>query len=419
MSSRVAASVAAQRGARVALIAPNWQIVDTTHYAWQALCRFDVTSRVGGFLLADWVNYQCDRTVLSPANLTSQGIDVILEPASFTQELCLNLETRSLKASRYLLTDGYGIADSPVADGLLCHQLAQLEQMPEHVAVVGYGATAVEWAYALSRSATVTLVLLTQTLLPAADQDIQRLVAAQLESLGIKIIFSQDHSKIHGIRATLNVDQWVVVPRPYACKTLALENVGITPKVPIAVDPYLRTRCPQLYVSGGSLGGENRPELTQQEMRIALDNVLFGRRHMMHYERAFYGIHLLSPVGHWGLTEYQAKQRYGQDVQIFQGFCLPEVADHVAQTNFCKLITLGQWIIGVHLMGEGAPGLVAALGKRPRMQLLSQWMTGSFRSGSLQAAVYQAIAQWQNSRWRPGQWRRDWAENWFNLRRSL
>ena len=419
MSSRIAAYVAAQRGARVALIAPNWQIVDAAHHTWQFLCRFDLTSGAGGLSLGDWVKNQCDRTALSPASLNSQGVDVILEPADFTQELRLNLENRFLKASRYLLTDGYGMTGSPVPGGLLCHQLAQLEKLPEQVAVVGHGATVVEWAYAISRSATVTLVLLDQTLLPAEDQDIQRLVAAQLESLGIKIIFVHSHAEIHGIRETLKVDRWVVVPQPHTCKTLTLENIGINPKVPLTVDPYLQTCCPQLYVSGGTLGGENRPELTQQETRIALDNALLGRRRVMHYEQIFYGVHLLSPVGRWGLTEAQAKQRYGQDIRIFQGSCLPEVAHHAAQINFCKLITLGQWIIGVHLMGEGAPGLVATLRKRPRMQLLSQWATASFQSGSLQSAVYQAIAQWQNSRWCPGQWRRDWAENWFNLRRSL
>ena len=420
MSSRMAACVAAQRGARVALIAPNWQIVDATHYTWQFLCHFDLASRTGGVSLGDWVSSQCDRTALSPESLNSQGIDVILEPASFTQELRLNLENRSLKANRYLLTDGYGITGSPMTGGLLCHQLAQLEKLPEQVAVVGHGATVVEWAYALGRNATVTLVLLDKALLPAEDQDIQRLVAAQLEHIGIKIIFARDRSEIHGIRGTLKVDHWIVVNQPYACKTLTLENVGINPEVPLSVDPYLQTRCPKLYASGGSLGGENRPELTQQETRIALDNVLLGRRLMMHYEQVFYGIHLLSPIGRWGLTESQAQQRYGQDVRIFQGSCLPEVAHHAAQTNFCKLIALGQGIIiGIHLMGEGAPDLVATLGKRPRMQLLSQWATASFQSGSLQAAVYQAIAQWQNSRWSPGQWRRDWAENWFNFRRSL
>ncbi len=427
LSSRVAACAAAQRGARVALIAPNWLVADATHYTWQALCCFKSgsSSAVNWPSWCDWIHYQCGHTALSPGRLNSQGIDVILEPASFTKARQLKLKNRYLKASRYLLTDGYGASAPTIHGGLFCHQLAQLETIPERVAVIGYGATVVEWAYALSRSTMVTLILLDQSLLPAEDRDIQRLTGAQLKSLGIKIVFSNDHPQTNRGAEQWNaakqwhIDQWIVVPQPHAWKTLALENIGVAPQLPIAVNRYLQTRCPQLYVSGSSLGGENRLELTQQEIHIALENVLFGRRHVMHYEQAFYGIHLLSPVGRWGLTEHQAKQRYGQDVQIFQGFCLPEVANHVAQTNFCKLITLGQRIIGVHLMGDGAPALVAALGKSPRMQILNQWVTAHFKPGTLQAAIHQAIAQWQRNRWSPGQWRRDWAENWFNFRRSL
>lgn len=430
MSSRMAACVAAQRGARVALIAPDWQTIDATHYTRQALCCFDLTSKTDRFSLGDWVSYQCDRTSLSPARLNSQGIDVILEPASFTKSRQLKLNNRHLKARQYLLTDGYSSSGLTITGGLLCHQLAQLETMPERVAVVGYGATVVEWAYALSRSAAVTLVLLDRALLPAEDRDIQRLVWAQLESVGIKIVFYNDYPQTDGSPKVFNVgqwdaakqwhiDQWIGVPKPQPWKTLALENISIAPQLPITVNPYLQTRCPQLYVSGSSLGGENRPELTRQETQVALENALFGRWHVMQYEQAFYGIHLPSSVGRWGLTEQQAKQRYGQAVQIFQSFCLPEIANHVAQTNFCKLITLKQRIIGAHLMGDGAPALVATLGKNPRMQTLEQRVTINFKPGTLQAAIHQAIAQWQRRRWSPGQWRRDWAENWFNFRRSV
>ena len=420
IDSRCAAYGAAQKGARVALIAPNWQASDTTQHVLQALRALSLNLGTTWSFWCDWIHHRCNYPVFSSAVLGAQGVDVILEPASFTQGERLQLDGRYLKASRYLLTDGYVLADLKVNQGLSCDQLAQLETIPQRIAVVGYGATVVEWAYALSHHATVTLIWLGSSLLPAEDHDIQRLAEAQLKALGIKLLGLDDYlkDKDNPLDAkTLDVDLVVVVPQPYRWESLSLKTVGIV-EDPIPVNCYLQTAHPKIYVSGGSLGGENRAELTRQETAIALENALFHRSRIMRYEQAFYAIDLLSPMGRWGLTEHQARQRYGQDIVVVQASSLPLMTNQVSQTNFCKLIVQGARLLGGHLMGDGAPNLVAALGSRPQMQSLHRWSMAEFQPGTLAEAVYQAIAQWENQRWQTGQWRRDWAENWFNLRRS-
>ncbi|MEO0352579.1 MAG: FAD-dependent oxidoreductase [Cyanobacteria bacterium P01_A01_bin.15] len=422
IGSRLAACRAAQQGARVAFIAPSWGTVDATRGVFQALhssaLRSEPTSAWPS--LGDWMHHQRDRTALSQAALRCQGIDVILEPARFTHDLALTLAARQLRASRYLLTDGYGLSRPvvPAVNGLLVHQLTQLKTLPERLTLVGYGATAVEWAYALSQLARVTLVPLARSLLPAEDHDIQRLSEAQLRCLGITIA-SVDQAALQSGRVGAEGDLVVVVPQLYGWDKLALDDAGIASEPFITANRYLQTPCPHIYASGGSLGGENRPELAQQETTLALDNALFGRRHAMDYGQTFYSIDLVSPVGRWGLTEHQATQRYGNGVQIVQAACLPPDADHSAQTNFCKLIILGQRLIGVHLMGDGAPTWVTNLGRNPTVHCLSQRSVASFQPGTLGEAIYQALGQWQSDRWSEGQWRRDWAENWFNWRRSV
>lgn len=441
ISSRLAACAAARKGARVALIEPNWQVNDTVWYTWQALCHLESTSNLKAAWSRLWEQWDYQRehgdyTALSPAALRSQGIDVIFEPTRFTPDQCLILEHRQLKASRYLLTDGYGpptsVSNPRSEYRLFCHQLMELKDIPNHIAVVGQGATAVEWAYALSRIASVTLISPSQRLLPAEDQDIQRLSEAQLRSLGIQILVSESLAA-HSFSvdrdtadrdtakqaAQIKADQWVFMPQSYGWENLGLEQLDVYPGVPIAVNHRLQTRCATIYASGSSLGGENRPELTRQETAIALENALFGRRFSMHYERAFYSIHMLSPIGRWGLTEHQARERYGHRVKIFQSYCLPVHATHVAQTNFCKLVTVEARIVGVHLMGKEAPALVTTLGNTPTMQAIGQWGMAGFQPGTLFDAVSQSIAQWKSNRWNEGQWRRDWADNWFNIRRSM
>ncbi|MEL7507434.1 MAG: FAD-dependent oxidoreductase [Cyanobacteria bacterium J06554_1] len=413
--SCLAARRAAQTGARVALIAPSWHTSEATEILLQSLQSPHIRDWAN---LRDWFHLQYQSAV-APTVLSSQGIDVILEPARFTPELALTLENRHLKASRYLLTDGYGTSiPHGVQDSLPCHQLARLKTLPHHIAIVGSGATAAEWAYALSRFAKVTLMQNGRSLLPAADQDIQRLSQAQLKSVGITLVSLNDCPSTASPQLEakqVKADLLVTVPS-YSWEALRLENVGI--EKPITVNRHLQTTCHQIYASGSSLGGENRPELARQETTIALENALFGKRHTMDYGQTFYAIQLLSPIGHWGLTESQARERHGDEVQICQTACLPAVTDNGAQTNFCKLLIKGTQILGMHLMGDGAPTLVAALGHRPTMAALSQHMTARVKPGTLHDAIYQAIEQWHNHRWNEGQWRRDWAENWFNFRRS-
>ncbi|MEM7795219.1 MAG: FAD-dependent oxidoreductase [Cyanobacteria bacterium P01_C01_bin.118] len=410
LGSRLAAKTVAQQGARVALIAPTWLENDVSWHLYQGLYGLDI-DRYPWPNVRDWVKHQCEHSRLSPTALRSHNIDVILEPASFTQSGSLTLAHRSLKASRYLLTDGYGWS-SPPQSGLYCHQLLNLETLPQRITVIGYGASALEWAYGLSRLANVTLIVL--ALLPAEDEDIQRLVQAQFRSLDITVVLAKTEADIAVLQSEQD-ELTVTVPHPFNWQTAGLEKLGIA--APILVTSQLQTSCRQIYGTGGSLGGENRPELTQQETKTALANALWGRRQEMRYEQAFYGINLLSPIARWGLTEHQARNCYGEAIQIFQAACLPSIATHPAQTNFCKLITLGNRIVGAHFMGQGASVFVAALGARPTMTILHQRM-GAVAPQTLGDAINQAIDQWKGGRWREGQWRRDWAENWFNFRRS-
>ena len=70
-------------------------------------------------------------------------------------------------------------------------------------------------------------------------------------------------------------------------------------------------------------------------------------------------------------------------------------------------------------MGDGAPALAAVLGHRPTIATLSQGIAAGVQTGTLYDAIHQAVEKWDHHRWSEGQWRRDWAENWFNFRRSL
>ena len=89
-------------------------------------------------------------------------------------------------------------------------------------------------------------------------------------------------------------------------------------------------------------------------------------------------------------------------------------------TGFCKLIGRqnGQ-ILGAHIVGPQASELVQsialAMNQGATIKTMSQFPAIPF---TLSTVITQAADHWRQPQWRIGAWRRDWAENWFNWRRS-
>lgn len=417
--SRRVALQASRKGARVALLAPHWQVNNAVECSFHTLRRSYLHQTGDWSYACAWFDGLCKHRSLSPTMLRSEGIDVIVDSASFTQDRYLQIGDRHLRASRYLLTDGYAFAPS-LEEGMLCHQLMQLNVLPKIIYIIGSGASVAEWAYGLSHFARVTVLCDAQTLLPAEDLDIQRLVEAQLRTVGITIDFLDSSSDLKSIQTAMVGENPLLatVAQTEINRSLNLEYLGISSEATIVVDRYLRTQFPQFYATGSCLGGEHRSALTQQETDLALNNALFDRYQQMSYAGVSYSIDGLSSVGRWGLTERQAERRYGSRTRVFQASCLPVEAEHSAEINFCKLITLEKRIIGIHLLGKGASELAKCLGQCLTMPKLAKWVVGHVRTGTVYGAIYTAIAQWENGHWQAGQWRRDWAENWFNWRRS-
>ncbi|MEO1067689.1 MAG: hypothetical protein AAFW95_00995, partial [Cyanobacteria bacterium J06638_6] len=89
-------------------------------------------------------------------------------------------------------------------------------------------------------------------------------------------------------------------------------------------------------------------------------------------------------------------------------------------TGFCRWVVRadGQ-ILGAQICGPGASELMAtmalALHQEVPLHRLDRLPT---LPHSLAAIIPAMVNTWHQQRWQPGTWRRDWAENWFNWRRT-
>ncbi|MEL6903460.1 MAG: hypothetical protein AAFP07_21190, partial [Cyanobacteria bacterium J06606_4] len=93
------------------------------------------------------------------------------------------------------------------------------------------------------------------------------------------------------------------------------------------------------------------------------------------------------------------------------------------QPSYCKIICQRKRIQSIHLLGDGAealsPYLESVVGRPIHV------LTGAIACPPLPPTAERltdllkdAAGKAEHARWQPGNWRRDWAENWFNWRRS-
>jgi pyruvate/2-oxoglutarate dehydrogenase complex dihydrolipoamide dehydrogenase (E3) component len=318
--------------------------------------------------------------------------------------------------------------------------LGQRETLPPRLALIGGAqATAVEWAQGLRQHGIeVTLILDQDRFLPAEDPDLRRLISAQLAALGIPLL---PRSQIDKIEPQDGVVHLWVGDRCFTVDALVAAGVG-QPRVEamgldamgivhhpggILVNARLQTSHPRVYAAGSVLGGEDRLALALPEVQVAVLNALFWPGRQMPYQHAAYGLETLPEVGRVGLTEPQARRLYGEDVQIFQGSAVP--LSPTTAVDFCKLISQPNGrLLGAHLIGEGAIALaqMLAVGLKQGLTVdaivkdrpLGAVVTQPAVSHTLAGVLHQAADQKRQQQWHIGAWRRDWAENWFNWRRS-
>ncbi|MEO1404131.1 MAG: FAD-dependent oxidoreductase [Cyanobacteria bacterium J06635_1] len=439
---RTAAIAAAKTGARVALVEPPaaWQqqvYVDTLRQGLAA----GVGATWGEVKTWAQIATYAQAEQLSSAAIAALGVDVVLDQGAFQSGRLPILQTaqRAIPARGYLLATG-ATARLPQIEGLATaaplslKQLAQLEALPQRIALMGHQAMAIEWAFTLAQAGVqVTWVLTGDRFLIAEDVDIQRLLGQQLLAAGVEVINQSQIDKIQPTEAQIQIwirDQFIEVDAVVIASRdspnlagLNLSALGIQPSGPgIRVNRWLQTAHPRIYAVGAVLGGEDRSDLAAQEAQAAVHNALFWHCQTVAYAYTTYGLATPNEVGRVGLTEHQAHQRYGDRAQEYHNASVSLTSTDPNKINFCKLIYLDgtQQLIGAHLIGVGAYSMAHSLAAAMRQHpvTLTALAQPSSAPQTLTTLVQQTAQHPANHRWQIGQWRRDWAENWFNWRRS-
>jgi dihydrolipoamide dehydrogenase len=256
----------------------------------------------------------------------------------------------------------------------------KLEELPKKLLVVGGGYIGLELGYVYAAlGSEVTVVELTNSLLPGADPDLVRPLKKRLDKLFHKIILNAKVVKLaevnKAIQVTLEGEEvtekeqtfdrvLVAVGRSPNSKNLGLENTKVqVERGFVQVDEQRRTADEAIYAIGDVAGEPMLAHKATYEGKVAVEAIL--GEHAAFDVRAIPAVVFTDPEIAWcGLMEHEAK-REGREVKtaIFPWAASGRAATLGRQEGLTKLVIdpetdsiLGVGIVGIEageLIGEG------------------------------------------------------------------
>jgi dihydrolipoamide dehydrogenase len=256
----------------------------------------------------------------------------------------------------------------------------RLDELPESLLVVGGGYIGLELGYVYAAlGSKVSVVELTDGLLPGVDRNLVAPLAKRLESMFDGIFLSTKVLKLteakNGIKASLEGEDvkekepvfdrvLVAVGRRPNSRDLGLENtsVQLDDKGFIRVDEQRRSTDPSIYAIGDVAGEPMLAHKASHEGKVAVE-ALRGEKGAAFEPRAIPAVVFTDPEIAWcGLTETDAKKQ-NREVKVLR---FPWAASGRAMTlgrteGLTKLLVdpQSEQILGVGLVGENAGEMIS------------------------------------------------------------
>lgn len=354
---------------------------------------------------------------LAAANVRVLGSTARLEgPRSIVLET--NGETERLEADVVLIATGSAPRELDTArpDGvriLNARQVYDLPAVPEHLIVVGSGATGAEFAHAFNRlGARVTLVCSRDRVLPGEDVDAALVLEEVFARRGMQIV---KNARAAGARATKDGVEVTLVGGETIAGTHALFTVGQVPNSAglgldaagvrvadggsIPIDGVSRTNVPTVYAAGDVTGHMMLASTAAMQGRIAMWHALGEAVSPMRWEEVAATVFTDPEIATVGLSEAECAEK-GLPVEVKRlPFATNARAKMVGlEDGFVKVIALRTThvVVGGTVVAPHASDLILPLSLAVHARLAVDQLAQAFSiypsfGGSIQEAARQLM----------------------------
>lgn len=310
-------------------------------------------------------------------NLERRNIAVIHGEARFVDDHTLKANGKPYTGERIYIASGGRprLPDIPGADlGITSDDFFALESCPEKIAVVGAGYIAVEIACMLNAlGADVSILVRNDGVLRGVDPMLREMLTEAMDADGIRIITHCEAKELcreddgtlsyvgkNGDRHS-GFDQllWAIGRQPNT-DAIGLENTGVKfdERGYVEVDEWQQTSVPHIFALGDVVG---RVELTPVAIaagRRLSDRLYGGKDVKMDYANVPTVFFTHPPIGTIGMTEYEAREKYPDDVKCYASTFTPlyHALTERRRKAGVKLVCVGpdERIVGLHTIGIGS-----------------------------------------------------------------
>ena len=310
------------------------------------------------------------------------GVNCLTGHARITSPYCVTLNEQPIYTENIIIATGAkpfvpDFKGLEQVEYLTSDTLWQLDELPEHLLVLGAGPIGCELAQAFRRlGAEVTVMDMAEQLLPREDAAVGKVIQAQFQSegiqcrLGVKVThFSREagQQQVHYQHSdnkslSLNFDKVLIaLGRKANTQGLGLEALGIAlaPNGTVKLDPYLRTEFSNIFAVGDVAGPMQFTHFAAHQAWYASVNALFGRLKKFKADyRVIPSVTYCDPqIAQVGLNENRAKaENIPYEVTEFALHELDRAIAEDARQGFVKVLTVPNkdTILGVTIVAEHA-----------------------------------------------------------------
>lgn len=313
----------------------------------------------------------------TPEETAKRGVEVIQGAARFVDAHTVEVNGQPIQGKKFIIATG-GRAAVPPIPGLqdvpykTNHDIFDNDRLPQHLLVLGAGPIGMELGQAYSRlGARVTLI--GDQVMPRDEPEAVEVLRRVFAREGIEIIESLvTEVAQQGEQTWLTLKNGqelcgelllVAVGRAPNVESLDLEKAGVAyNRQGIPVNEILQTNVPHIFATGDVTTGPKFTHYAGFQGAVAGRNAIFPIGKAKGHEPVLPWVTFTDPeIAHVGLTEREARQRYGDAAKVFT-MPLSEGDRTVADgdtAGFIKLVYLGRdRLIGATVVAERAGEMI-------------------------------------------------------------
>ncbi|WP_017651380.1 glutathione-disulfide reductase [Fortiea contorta] len=318
--------------------------------------------------------------------LDNSKVELIKGYGQFVDHHTVAIGERQVTADKILIAVGghpirpniLGIEHAITSDDIF-----HLKEQPKRIVILGGGYIGTEFACILNGMGTeVTQVIRGEMILRGFDDDLRSEIQQAIINHGIRLLNNIQLIAIDkdtaGVKVTVRGEEGTeetviadavslaAVGRKPNTHNLGLENTGVKlHDGAIVVDQYSRTAEENIYAVGDCTNKINLTPVAINEGRAFADTMFGGKSRTMSYENVPTAIFTTPEAATVGLTEAEAREKYGDAVKIYRSRFRPMYYTLAGkdEKTMMKLVVDQKTdkVLGAHMVGTNAPEIIQGI----------------------------------------------------------